>query len=415
MRYQPLKAVVLLPLLALLLPLFCQADAADNDGFIYGRVVMKSGSEYQGFLRWGTEETFWDDIFHSLKEDLPYDEYFERPDRKRSSRKKGRWQFKVFDISWESDDMTNRIYMSRFGDIDKIRVIGSEDADILMKTGKEYEVSGYANDVGGTIYVKDESLGDIDLRWNRIKVIEFMTAPGSADPDDYRLHGVVETDSGEFEGFIQWDKQECLGSDILDGESVDGDLKLKFSSIVSIKRRGRRGAEVELRDGRSFNLRGTNDVNSENRGIMVEDERYGRLTIAWSEFDKVTFSDPGGSGRSYDSYKPKGELNGTVTETNGDTHSGRIIFDLDEAEDWEMLNGSYHDIAFDIPFNMIKSIEPLRYDECKVLLHNGEELRLEDSQDVSERNDGILILASDDDDDQTFVEWDDIEKVEFRK
>jgi len=414
MRCHPQRAV-LLPILALLCPLFCLAGAADNDGFIYGQVVMKSGSEYKGFLRWGTEEAFWDDIFHSLKEDLPYDEYFERHGKRRSSRSKGRWQFKVFDISWESDDIANRIYMSRFGDIEKIRVIGSEDAEILMKTGQEYEVSGYANDVGGTIYVRDPSLGDIDLRWNRIKYIEFMPAPANEDPGDYRLHGTVETDSGEFEGFIQWDKQECLGSDILDGESVDGDLKLKFSSIRSIKRRGRRGSEVELKDGRSFNLRGTNDVNNENRGIMVEDERYGRLTIAWSEFDQVTFSDPQGSGRSYDSFKPVGELIATVTESSGDTHHGRIIFDLDESENWEMLNGSFHDIAFDIPFSMIKSIEPLRYDECKVTLHNGEELRLEDSQDVSERNDGILVIADEDDDDPIYIEWDDVELIEFSK
>ena len=48
--------------------------ADDNQGFLYGRVITDSGTEYVGFLRWGDEEAFWDDLFHSLKEDLPYQE-----------------------------------------------------------------------------------------------------------------------------------------------------------------------------------------------------------------------------------------------------------------------------------------------------------------------------------------------------
>ena len=33
-------------------------------------------------------------------------------------------------------------------------------------------------------------------------------------------------------------------------------------------------------------------------GIMIEDERYGRVTIDWDTFDKVTFGEPGSSGKS---------------------------------------------------------------------------------------------------------------------
>ena len=44
----------------------------DNQGFIYGRVVTHSGTEYEGFLRWGTQEAAWDDLFNSVKEDLPF-------------------------------------------------------------------------------------------------------------------------------------------------------------------------------------------------------------------------------------------------------------------------------------------------------------------------------------------------------
>lgn len=409
------RAAWLLPLVAVILS-FCGVALADsdNDGFIYGKITMRSGTEYEGFLRWGKEEAFWDDLFHSLKEDLPYDRVMDRQGVRRPQ-KRGRWTFSGLEISWQSENnKVNRIFIARFGDIEKIETAGAADAVVYMKTGEEYEVSGYSNDVTSKIHVTDADLGEIDLSWNRIDTIEFMPAPSKADPGVYRIHGKVETDSGEFEGFIQWDKEECLSTDLLDGESEDGDIELKFESLRSISRRGRRGAEVELKDGRSFNLRGTNDVNSSNRGIMVEDARYGRLTIAWSEFDRVVFSDPAGSGNGYDTYKPYKELKGTVKDIDGELFTGIIVFDLDESESWEMLNGSYHDIEFDIPFSMIKRIEPQRYDESKVTFWNGESLKLEDSQDVSERNDGILIFT-DDDDDPSYVEWGDVEYLEFQR
>ena len=38
--------------------------AADNSGYLYGTIETTSNS-YTGFLRWGTEEAFWDDHFNS--------------------------------------------------------------------------------------------------------------------------------------------------------------------------------------------------------------------------------------------------------------------------------------------------------------------------------------------------------------
>ena len=60
------------------------AQAADNtDGFIYGTVTTRSGNTYTGPMRWGDEEAFWDDLFHSSKESLPYDDYRRDRDRAR--------------------------------------------------------------------------------------------------------------------------------------------------------------------------------------------------------------------------------------------------------------------------------------------------------------------------------------------
>ena len=90
---------------------------------------------------------------------------------------------------------------------------------------------------------------------------------------------MVETEIGDFEGYVMWDKEECLSTDLLDGESEDGDLSIEMGRIASIEPRGRSSSIVILDDGRKLRLRGSNDVDDDNRGIMIEDERYGKITV----------------------------------------------------------------------------------------------------------------------------------------
>ncbi len=413
---QSLKVV--LPALALMMIGAATATAADNQGFIYGRVTTDSGRDYTGFMRWGSEEAFWDDLFHSSKEDLPYWDEADLDDRDWRDRRERRSRIEIFGKVIILGDGTidgdpSRVFIARFGDIERIEVTGNEDADVFMKSGSRFAVSGYSNDVGGTVRVKDEALGEIDLDWDRIETIEFMPAPRSAEPEVYRLHGVVETDAGTFEGFIQWDKEECLSSDELDGDTVDGKVSISMGQIRSIERRGRSSSVVELKDGRSLRLRDSNDVDDDNRGIMVEDPRYGRLTIPWSEFEMITFSEPGPSGRGYDAFERGKPLTGKVTDVRGTEYSGRIVIDLDESEDWEILNGSYRGIECDIPLRNVATIRPRSHDRSEVVFRNGEELRLEDGQDVSDRNAGVLVY--DDDDDPIYLEWEEVEEIHFEQ
>ena len=205
--------------LAILAPIFAttalfagDANAANNDGYIYGSVTTRSGSSYTGFMRWGTQEAFWDDLFHSAKEELPFLEEFDDDGRRGNAKK--RLRILGYRIDWDGGDSSGgRVFIARFGDIDSIEVTGDNDATITMRNGEEYEVSGYADDVGGEIHVTDESAGEIDLKWNRIDTIEFEAAPRSADPGSFRLRGRIATDMGDFEGYIQWDSEECLSSD----------------------------------------------------------------------------------------------------------------------------------------------------------------------------------------------------------
>ncbi len=392
------------------------AAAVENQGFLYGHVTTDSGREYTGFLRWGTEEACWDDLFHSSKQDLPYLDEVDRERRDWRRRDRKRTEIRIFDKTirlgdvYTVSDSPSRVFIARFGDIERIEVTGSSDATVRMKSGSRFDVSGYSNDVAGTVRVDDTALGEIDLRWDRIETIEFLPAPLNADPGAHRLRGVVETDAGTFEGFIQWDKEECLSTDLLDGHSEDGKVSIPMGQIRSIERRGRSSSIVELKDGRSFRLGDSNDVDADNRGIMVEDERFGRLTIGWSEFERLTFADPGPSGRRYDDF-PKGRpLQGTVV-SSGREYTGRIVFDLDESEDWEMLNGSAQGIEYDIPLRMVAVIRPGPRDRAEVVLRNGQTLRLEDAQDVSGNNDGVLIYAGSEK--PTYLEWNEVEEIRF--
>jgi hypothetical protein len=390
----------------------------DNAGFIYGKVMTESGKEYRGFLRWGSEEAFWDDLFHSSKEDLPYLEEYEDEVRRSSRRERKKKSYKVFGYELKVNHNIgygsgSRVFICRFGQIKEIEVIG-DSARLLMKSGEHVDVSGYANDVGGTVQVKDDELGEVNLHWDRIERIEFMAAPRGADPGVERLYGKLSTRYGDFEGFVQWDKQECLSIDELDGEGEDGDISIPMGKIESIERHGRRGSQVTLKSGRELHLRNSNDVDHDNRGIMIEDPRFGRVVVFWDEFDRLQFTSTKSSGKGYKDYKGSERLSGTVTDIDGDKHQGRLVFDLDETQGWEMLNGSQSDMEYNIPFRMIRSIEPRGRRGSLIKLIDGQELDLEDAQDVSENNDGVLILDGGKGYDGTYISWDEIELIELQ-
>ncbi len=312
------------------------------------------------------------------------------------------------------DWTSSRILIARFGDIKKITVIGSEDAELLMKSGTTYTVSGYSNDVGGTIRIRDNSIGDIALEWRKIDTIEFMDTPKTVKPEGYRLSGTVTADGVDYRGYIQWDSEECLSSDKLDGDSDDGRLAIDFGNIRSIERRSRSSSWVTLKDGRKLSLEGTNDVDGSIRGIMVEDERYGRLKVPWEAFEKAVFNDQGESGRAYSDYAGQRRLEGTVKNMDGQTYTGKLVFDLDEGETWEILNGDVFDIEFNIPFDLVKEIQPRSRNSSTVTLTTGESLRLEGGQDVSQANDGMLIFDKGEKEDPTYVPWGEVETITFK-
>jgi hypothetical protein len=232
----------------------------------------------------------------------------------------------------------------------------------------------------------------------------------------------VRTRQGDFTGFVQWDRQDCVGTDTLDGRTAGGeDLALRFDTIRSIVRHSSDSSLVTLRDGREIVLSGTREAGRDSRGVYVDDRRYGRVLVAWGAFERLDFSPGGGSGPAYGDFPPGSPLTGGVTTRAGRRLAGRLVYDLDESETTETLDASAEGVNYTIPFGLVASIAlpggdgggGRRGDQrAMVTLHDGEELQLERDGDLGESNGGMLIFVEGQERPE-YVPWADVEQVEL--
>lgn len=413
MRHATLLAVAGLALaLPALHPAAARAATTDPQGFLYGTVETESGGRYTGLLRWGREEAFWDDHFNASKTDRPATG--ELPSGYRSeSRKVEVFGFEITG-PWEHGWAT-RQFVARFGDLVEIRPQGGDRVEVETKDGVVHRLDGGSNDVGATLRVEDPTLGEVKVEWQRIRSIRFAPTPADARPREQRLRAVVATTVGEFRGFLQWDSEEALTGDRLDGETEDGDLSLEMGKIRAIERLSRRASKVTLVDGRVLELSGSNDVDSSIRGINVEDERFGRVEIPWDVFQRAEISAATDSGRGYADYRPGRPLEATVTATGGRSRSGRIAYDLDETATWELVDGIQDDVEYSVPFAEVESIRPQGSKRAEIVLRNGQKLRLEGQTDVTDANAGVAFLdAEKREGAPTYFPWDEIVAIDLR-
>jgi hypothetical protein len=389
--------------------------AADNpQGFLYGRISTIDGATYLGRLRWGGgEEAFWGDYFNGTKDDNRW-AAFVPPERLTEPRR----PLEILGVEIARRDRQielSRPFMARFGDIAQIEASGT-DVRVTLKSGTIFDLDRFAaSDFDDGLRVWDRSRGVVDLDSLRVRTIEFLPTP-SLGATPYRLHGTVRTRHGGFSGFVQWDREKCVGPDPLDGNTADGALSLRFDTIRSIARRSHESSLVTLLDGREIVLSDTRDVGHGNRGIYVDDPRYGRVLISWDAFERVDFS-PGGSGAAYIDFAPGRSLEGRVTTRGGNSFAGRLVYDLDESETTETLDAPSEGVDYTIPFGLIVSIAPRGREEregrrATVILEDGEELLLERAGDLGEGNAGMLVFVEGRRSPE-YVPWAEIERIDF--
>ena len=398
-----------------------------NQGFLYGRVTTDDGAAYLGRLRFGRdEEAFWGDYFNGSKGDNPWATHAPAEQLAEKRRPITIFGFEI-PLGERQIDL-GRPFMARFGDIARIEARGRRHVRVTLKSGTVFDINrSAANDFDDGVRVWTDRRGVVDLAsWAggipppshvRIRAIELLpTAELGVVPA--RLHGTVHTRQGDFSGFVQWDRQDCVGLDELDGRTGNGALSLRFDTIRSIARRSDDSSLVTLLDGREIALSGTREVGRDNRGIYVDDPRYGRVLVSWGAFERIEFS-AGGSGPAYNDFASGRPLTGSVTTRGGRRLTGRLVYDLDESEITETLDAPSQGVDYTIPFGLIASITPVGEEErgarrATVTLHDGEELQLDRAGDLGAGNAGMLIFI-DGRERPEYVQWTDIEQVDFHR
>ncbi len=384
---------------------------ATHSSLLHGRVVTTDGETYEGKLRWGgVEEALWGNYFNGFKAENRWAPYV--PNEVLPS-EQGSIELVGFELaSWEFPADLRRPFMVRFGDITRIDA-SPRTVTVMLKNGTEVELDRFsADDLADGVRVWDESRGVVDIGEWTIKSIELTEADGSGEAPSL-LYGTVHTAQGSFTGLVRWDREQAFGSDELRGQATEGEMGIRFEDIRAIERDSDTGARVALQDGREIELTGTRHVTHENRGIYIDDERYGRVLVSWDAFQRVEFSQ-GATSPAYDDFPPGQPLYGVVTTRSGRTLEGRLVYDLDESETTATLDAPAEGVDYTIPFGHVQAVLlPDGPDaDVTVLLHNGEELRLKASGDLADTNAGLLVFEGGAEP-TAYVSWADVARIDF--
>lgn len=372
-------------------------DAGEaHPSLLYGRIDTVDGAAYQGRLRWGgNQEAFWGDYFNGARKTNPWAALVPQERLPKEPR-----PITVFGLELARRDRPidlARLFMARFGDIARIEPHG-RDVRVTLKSGTAVDLDRFsASDFDDGVRVWDPGRGIIDLDSLRIRAIELLPAPHSSTIPN-RLHGTVRAHNATFTGFLQWDREQCLGSDTLRGRAAGGEQTLPFDTVRSITRRPPQSSLVTLRDGRQIELSGTRETGEGHRGIYVDDPRYGRVLVSWEAFEQVDFT-PAPAGPAYTDFPPGAPLTGAVTTFDGHCLAGRLVFDLDESETTETLDAPSRGIDYTIPFSLVASVllpapEERAAQPARLILRTGEQLQLDCAGDLGPRNAGLLVFTA---------------------
>lgn len=418
LQKMPLREFYLVALTCLFLSFIPSAFAlsegqnSDPRTYIYGTVHTIDNRQISGVIRWGKEESFWTDMFNaektkheflSLVKASDLEPFLERKDPESLKN----FEYKVKDMGFfdlwavrSAEDMPlnlPRHYFSCFfGEISEMHMDVRDHVTIRLRNGEELLLKDNSNDVNTTLYVYDESGEEHKISWEKIVKVSFSEAPKNFPGlPGHPIYAKVKTVKGEFEGYIQWDHDECMSTDFLDGYSSNGaNLSLAFGDIQALTRIESGFTMCELMNGKKVKLHGSNDVNASNRGLVVKHTDYGRVLINWMSFLSLQFDEPKESAPRYRDFET-GIIEAEVITSEGESHTGRLIYDMDEQWTAEILNGKDAGFDYGIPFGKVLSLEPKNYGFTEVVLKSGKKLLLGGSQDVTDVMPGVMVLTED--------------------
>ncbi|MCH1570010.1 MAG: hypothetical protein L7S64_01595 [Longimicrobiales bacterium] len=390
---------------------------------LYGRVATSDGESYEGYLRWDVNESHWTDVLDGLKEIPPeWEREAESLDPAFAAEQRCNRSLVAFGVrlTWDvDDDMGPRVSSSgiRFAHVRALEPIDARSVRVTLTTGEEITLHASSTDIGRAmrgLIVEVPGAETIEVRWRDLERVDFTEAPTSAAPPvAERLYGTVETRSElSLTGFVSWDLDEILGTDMLDGREDGVDYEIPFAEVLRIEWESDRSARVFLRSGVELELRGTNDVNRDNRGIEVADPGFGRAIVSWDEFKSVDFDIPP-EHPVRPSFDAGSRLLGTVSAVDGRVIEGEIRWGNDKAQLWEFMSGGHRDVDFTIEFGAISSIHRVEDDRVAVVLRDGRRFELEDTPDVHARHRGVFVKPEGRP--RRLVRWQDFDRVVFSR
>ena len=226
---------------------------------LHGTLRTRSGDVYSGPVAWDADEILTGDV-----------------------------------LDGEEDGRDREIPFARIRAIERD---GPDGARVVLRDGEEVRLRG-SNDVDRRnrgISVMDPGLGEVTVEWEEFESLT-LSDRGSAGPGYDAFDGgrplqgtVIDEDGRSWTGLVRWDNDEEAGWEMLDGEFRGAELSVELGLVASIRKRSSRSAEIFLRDGRTFELEGSNDVNRGNKGIFVTVEDGDVAAVSWSDFREVRF------------------------------------------------------------------------------------------------------------------------------
>ncbi len=165
---------------------------------------------------------------------------------------------------------------------------------VTLDTGEEVLLRG-TNDVDESnngISVSDPGLGAVKVSWYEFASVQFHDAEAHAGYGQFdggqAIFGTVTTrDGAEYTGEMVWDCDESYTWEMLNGEQDGVTFHVEFSNIASLRPISSWGTEVTLRDGRTFELRGSNDVDDSNRGLLVRLDNGDEVEVEWDDLEEL--------------------------------------------------------------------------------------------------------------------------------
>lgn len=379
---------------------FSSLKAQPSGYRIFGQLTTVENKTYKGYITWNGNKRWWIDYFEATKKDNPYTSYF-----------KDRNDIYFINNNNRSSKPPVHVFMCRFGNISKIRLIATNMIELQVKDGNFIELKKGGNDIGSTVQLYD-GIATYDFKWEQISEVSF-SAPDStfiASPE-LPITGIARSTQGMYKGVVNYSKKNTLNSEIT-GWSISSKISIPFRDILQIQR-ANSTLTLKLGNGNETKLRSASDFSYAEGPLTIHMPNIGSVSIPWIKFEQLELIPLKAVDLlTYDDFKTPNRLHGEVLLRNGKKLKGTIAYDLDESMDFEILDGKNDDISYRIPFKYVQSVEPKNYKYSFITLRNGSTLSLGDSPDVNEANSGLLIYPENDI--PVYIPWKEVQLITFQ-